>query len=311
MTDMVLAHSKRAIAKGASSFAMASRLFDRPLREDVRQLYAWCRYCDDEIDGQDHGQGMAPPARPEQRARLERLRLLTDAALSGEPVSEPAFAALQRVARKHSFRRDWPVALLDGFALDVQEHEFRYVEDTLDYCWRVAGVVGVMMAVMMGTRDDGALRRAQDLGIAFQLTNICRDLREDAAQGRIYLPRTALEAIGGTTTPRDLEDVRRPAAAYHAVRELLILAEAYYDSARVGLRALPFRAALAVAVARALYREIGRRILRGGPAALSTRMRVPTHAKAWLVARGAAAAIASRWERFSPVPQRPPLWSMI
>ncbi|MBR0641269.1 phytoene/squalene synthase family protein [Plastoroseomonas hellenica] len=311
MSDAVLEHSAAALTRGSSSFALASRLFDRELRQDVRHLYAWCRHCDDAIDGQDHGMGMAPPPAEEQRDRLRQLRLLTEAALDGKPVAEPAFAAFQRVAVKHRLRREWPMALLDGFAVDVQGGEFGSVEDTLAYCWRVAGVVGVMMAAIMGTRDPAALRRAQDLGIAFQLTNICRDLLEDAAQGRLYLPRERLDAAGVAIAPGLLLDADRRAAIFPAVREMLTLAEAYYASARIGLRALPFRAALAVAVARALYREIGRRILRQGPAALQQRMHVPAHAKAWLLIRGVAAAVASRWERLAPFPPRPPLWSMI
>lgn len=311
MSDALLRHSEAALAKGSSSFALASRLFDRELRQDVRQLYAWCRHCDDTIDGQDHGIGMAPPPPSEQQERLRELRRLTTAAMDGEAMMDPAFAAFQRVARKHHFDRDWPSALLEGFALDVQGQDFHTMEDTLEYCWRVAGVVGVMMAVIMGTRDPAALRRAQDLGIAFQLTNICRDLLEDTAQGRIYMPRSQLDTIGITPNAGLLQDAGQRAAIFPVVQEMLMLAEAYYASARIGLRALPFRAALAVAVARALYREIGRRILRRGPRALAHRMQVPAHAKAWLIFHGTATAIASRWEQYEQLPARAPLWSRI
>ena len=205
----------------------------------------------------------------------------------------------------------WPLELLDGFALDVEPKPFASQADTLAYCWGVAGTVGVMMAMIMGVREEEVLRRAQDLGLAFQLTNICRDVREDAENGRVYLPADALAAQGLPATPHALRDPENRQAVFLVVREQLEIAEAYYRSARIGLRDLPFRGALAVAAARDVYREIGRRILRRGPDALASRMSTPKPVLILRLLRGGLIAIWSRVEKLTPPPQRPQLWSRL
>ncbi len=308
--DAVTVHSRQAMAKGSSSFTLAARLFGRTLREDVWQLYAWCRYCDDQIDGQDHGRGAQHLCREESAKRLAKLRRETIAALDGAPMNAPAFAAFQRVALSHQLAEVWPLEVLDGFAMDVERRTYETVEDVLAYCWGVAGAVGVMMASIMGVRDAAVLRRAQDLGLACQLTNICRDIGEDAAAGRIYLPAETLSKAGLASEPGVLLNESNREALFAVASELLALAEAYYRSSRQGLRFLPFRAALAITAARGIYREIGRRILRRGPAALGRRMRVPKAVMAWLVLRGALVVLWSRLP-LGPVSPRAALWSHI
>lgn len=297
--------------KGSTSFRTAARLFDAELREDVWQLYAWCRRCDDAIDGQDHGGASALLSVATRRERLRMLRAETRAALAGETVVDPAFIAFQRVALKHQLPEQWPLELLDGFAMDVEGATYETAEETLAYCWGVAGVVGVMVALIMGVRDRHVLRRAQDLGLAFQLSNICRDVREDAENGRVYLPAESLRTAGVAATPEALLNPLNQDKVFGVVREQLALAEAYYRSARVGLRDLPLRGALAVAAARDVYREIGRRILRQGHSALASRMRVPSCVLALLIVRGALVAVWSRVERLAPRPKRPDLWSRL
>jgi 15-cis-phytoene synthase len=309
--DAVVARSHIAIARGSRSFHAASQLFEPRIREDVWLLYAWCRHCDDQIDGQDHGGDLAPLCAAERRTRLAQLRRLTQATLDGEPVDEPAFVALQQVARRHRIEPRWPADLLQGLEMDADERRYQHVEDTLGYCWAVAGVVGVMMAQVMGVRDPTVLRRAQDLGLAFQLTNICRDVLEDARGGRVYLPADLLRRHGVEPTPSAVADPRHARGVFAATQELLARAESFYASSRVGLRDLPLRSAMAVAAARGIYREIGRRIRRQGPAALAARVTVPTPTVAWLLLRGAAAAAWSRVERRSPPPARPVLWTRI
>jgi len=309
--DAVLAHSEAAISKGSSSFEAASRLFGRRLRDDVWQFYAWCRYCDDQIDGQDGGGVSEALTAGERAQRLDRLRQLTRQAMAGKPVAEPAFEAFSRVSRRHRIPEQWSLELLDGFAQDVETRTFATQADTLRYCWGVAGTVGVMMALIMGPRDPAVLRRGQDLGLAFQLTNICRDVREDAENGRVYLPADELQAAGVPATPAGVLDSANRTAVFEVVRRQLELAEHYYRSARVGVRDLPFRAALAVAAARDVYREIGRRILRKGPGALDARMRVPKPVMLFRLLRGVGVALVSRAERMAPRPPRPELWSRL
>ena len=151
LTDVDLTQASReTIQKGSSSFAAAAALFSAETRADAEMLYAWCRYCDDVIDGQELGHGMAAPGPDAAQARLEALYAQTRAALAGEPTDDPNFAAFQRVALRRRIPERYATQLIDGFAMDVAGRRYETLEDTLDYCWHVAGVVGVMMALVMG-----------------------------------------------------------------------------------------------------------------------------------------------------------------
>ena len=183
----LVAEAGRRISRGSRSFALASRILPRAMREDAILLYAWCRHCDDVVDGQDSGGESVAVAVAEVERRLHAIEAETAAALQSDaPVSLP-FQSLRLVARRHDFPDAWPTDLLRGFAQDVAGARFTTFDDLLCYCYRVAGVVGVMMARIMGVRDPAVLDRACDLGLAFQLTNIARDVSEDARAGRIYL----------------------------------------------------------------------------------------------------------------------------
>ena len=309
MTDIDLTQASReTIQKGSSSFAAAAALFSAETRADAEMLYAWCRYCDDVIDGQKLGHGMVAPGPDAGQARLEALYAQTRAALAGEPTADPNFAAFQRVALRRHIPEAYAIQLIDGFAMDVAERRYETLEDTLDYCWHVAGVVGVMMALVMGVAPDDlpTLRRAQDLGLAFQLTNIARDVIEDAGNGRVYLPAQWLAEAG---VPGDAVGAPEHRAAVFAVTQrLLAVAEPYYASAVSGLAALPWRSAWAIAAARGVYRQIGVEVLKRGTHAWDERVSTSTGAKAWLALQGGVMAVASRG-RASP--ERPALWSKI
>ena len=312
MTDAVLAASKESIVKGSKSFRSASRLFDPAVREDAWLLYAWCRRCDDEIDGQDHGFGHEELSEDEQKRRLEGLYRQTRRALAGEQMDDQTFAAFQRVALRHRLPERWPLDLLDGFAMDVEHREYRTLDDVMAYCWHVAGVVGVMMARVMGVFDAEVLRRAQDLGLAFQLTNISRDVLEDARNGRVYLPADWLIEAGLEPTPEAVADPQNRAAVHAVTARLLSAAEPYYDSARVGLRGLPFRSSMAIAAARGVYREIGRKVVRMGPSVLEKRVSVGKPMKLWLFGRSVLIAMWTRvLDRGRPAPMRPALWTHV
>ncbi|HEX8470971.1 MAG TPA: phytoene/squalene synthase family protein [Brevundimonas sp.] len=312
MTDAVLAASKESIVKGSKSFRSASRLFDPAVREDAWLLYAWCRRCDDEIDGQDHGFGHEELSEDEQKRRLEGLYRQTRRALAGERMDDQTFAAFQRVALRHRLPERWPLDLLDGFAMDVEHREYRTLDDVMAYCWHVAGVVGVMMARVMGVFDNEVLRRAQDLGLAFQLTNISRDVLEDAQNGRVYLPADWLIEAGLEPTAEAVADPNNRAAVHAVTARLLAAAEPYYDSARVGLRGLPFRSSMAIAAARGVYREIGRKVIRRGPGVWTRRVSVGKAMKLWLFGRSVLIAIWTRiLDRGKAPPPRPEMWTRV
>jgi len=289
-SDRLLEESRAAIRVGSRSFARASLLFDPRTRDSAHLLYAWCRHCDDEIDGQQLGHGAAAPE--DAPGRLERLRRLTRAALVGQETDDPHFAALQRVARKHGIPERHPLELIDGFAMDVTERRYGTLDQTLEYCYHVAGVVGVMMAYVMGARERGALRRAADLGLALQMTNIARDVVPDAEQGRVYLPDEWLVEMG---VPRgELAEPSRRGSLAGLARRLLAEAEPYYASADRGLGYLSFRSAWAVAAARRVYAEIGRLVETRGERAWDGRTVVPKRRQSALVVRAALDALTRR-----------------
>lgn len=311
MTDLAAA-SRETIQKGSQSFAAAAALFDPQTRADAEMLYAWCRHCDDVIDGQTLGHEREVLGPDEVQRRLDRLYAQTRAALAGEPTDDPAFAAFREVARRRRIPERYALELIDGFAMDVAGRRYQTMEDTLDYCWHVAGVVGTMMAIVMGVKpgDLATLRRAQDLGLAFQLTNIARDIVEDAENGRVYLPADWLADVG---VPEDAVAAPEHRAAVAGLAKRLVdAAEPYYASARWGLRALPFRSAWAVAAAGQVYREIGVKVVARGAAAWDTRTSTSKAAKVLLaLAGGLAAARGATLDRWRDAPERPAMWSKI
>lgn len=309
MNDAVVAHSRDMIRAGSKSFATAARLFERGTRERAYMLYAWCRHCDDQIDGQEYGFGALEVSPAERLARLQHLRRSTREAFDGKPAEEPVFAAFQRVAREADIAERHAMELLAGFEMDVTGARYRELPDTLLYCYRVAGVVGVMMACVMGVRDRSALARAADLGIAFQLTNIARDVIDDAAAGRCYLPESWLDEAG---VPRaEVGEPRHRRAVFGVVGRLLDEAERYYASATQGLKLLPFRSAWAVATAASVYREIGELVRARGAAAWERRAVVPRWRKVWHAGAGLLRAVraVTLGRARGSAPREPSLWT--
>ena len=301
--------SRLIIQKGSKSFAAAAKLFDEETRENAYLLYAWCRHCDDVIDNQELGFDSKPQDPAVTRQILAELRTKTQAAIDDKPSEEAVFEGLRYVLKRNEIPGRYPLELLDGFAMDATGHQYGTLSETLQYCYYVAGVVGVMMAYVMGTRDPEALERATDLGIAFQLTNISRDVHEDAEVGRIYLPGDWLAEAGIPS-----EEILQPqhAAKLAAVVErLLNEADRYYKSADEGLRALGFRSAWAVAAARDVYRAIGQIVRERGEHAWQERVVVRKRRKLLGVAEGMLdAARASLFDRHTnPAPRDSKLWS--
>jgi phytoene synthase len=292
VVDPLVERSRAAIERGSKSFAAAARLFDPTTREGAILLYAWCRHCDDSIDEQALGFRTGRASPDSAAARLAALERETRRALAGEPVAEPAFAALREVVRRHRIPDRYPLEHLEGFAMDVEGRRYDTLEDCCRYCYHVAGVVGVMMAHVMGAREEDTLDRAADLGMAFQMTNIARDVVEDAEAGRAYLPGDWLREAG--VPPGEVGRPEHRAAAHSVATRLLDEAERYYASAGVGLSRLPFRSAWAVAAARRVYRDIGRIVRGRGTHAWDRRAGTGGARKAFLVLAAAGDAITRR-----------------
>ncbi|MCD2519268.1 phytoene/squalene synthase family protein [Massilia sp. G4R7] len=291
MSEALMDHATRTIEVGSKSFAAAAKLFDPATRRSVLMLYAWCRHCDDVVDGQELGFNVVNPAHDAAGA-LKLLEDQTRRAYAGETMQDPAFAAFQEVALRHRIAPRYAFDHLAGFGMDVADAQYETFEDTLRYCYHVAGVVGLMMASIMGAVDEDVLDRACDLGLAFQLTNIARDIVEDARMGRCYLPAQWLREAG---IPRaELAEPRHRAALAKLAARLVDHAEPYYDSAAQGVKALPLRSAWAIASARNVYRQIGVVVKRRGAQAWDTRAGTSKATKLWLLVKGGASALSSR-----------------
>lgn len=274
---------------GSKSFALASKLFDPVTRERAWLLYSWCRACDDIADGQDHGGALRRVDNPEER--LAYLRDMTERALAGEVTGVPAFDALGFVVAECNIPHQWPRDLIQGFAMDAAGFSPRNETDLLTYCYHVAGVVGLMMACLMGVRTDDAdtLSRANDLGLAFQLANIARDVSEDADAGRCYIPMDWL-AEADIAPGEHMKTHSRPAMAKIAQR-MAHMAAVYEASARIGARRLPFRCRWAVLAAAGIYGDIAREVARRGASAWDHRVVTSKAAKAGWVARALLQAL--------------------
>ena len=305
--DPVVANAKAIIEQGSKSFATAAKLFDTETRAKAFMLYAWCRYCDDQIDGQELGFGMHSPEPEEQARILERLITQTESAMAGKPTDDPVFAAFQRVFQVSGMDRRYPLELLEGFAMDVARRDYISLDDTLLYCYHVAGVVGAMMATIMGVTDQPTLNRAIDLGIAFQLTNISRDVMEDAADDRIYLPRDWLAEAGAPTAAAEFAG--QEAAIFPVVDRLLGEADRYYDSAVHGINRLPFRCAWAIAAARKVYGAIGEEVRRQGERAWQQRAGTTSLQKLGMLLASAGTAVRASLGSADEGPPRSGLWT--
>jgi phytoene synthase len=223
--------------------------------------------------------------------RLKRLKEKTAAAFTFEPQTEAVFIALQHIVHRYGIPPHYALELIEGMAMDVRGVRYANLRELLLYCYRVAGTVGLMMSHVMGLRDQSALRNAADLGIAMQLTNIARDITEDAAMGRVYLPLAWLDEA---KIPHDqvAAPEHRDKLAILAAR-LLNEAGRYYRSGDAGLWHLSFRSACAVAAARQVYSEIGALLVKRGARAWDQRTYVTGARKIWVVLRGVLMLVRS------------------
>lgn len=292
--EEVQAHCRKMITVGSKSFSMASRLFKEAERDGAFFLYGWCRYCDDQIDEIIDTK--------KQLERLASLRSSTRDAFAQKRGSESVFEALRYIAGKYKIPSQYAEELLNGMEMDIRKDRYPLFDDLVLYCYRVAGTVGLMMSHVMGVSDEKALRHASDMGIAMQLTNIARDVVEDAEMGRMYLPIEWLSEEG--LSEKSGKDLLQRDRVQRVVRKLLREADRYYASGNAGLKFLPFRAAFAVAAASRIYSEIGRLVLARGSNAWDTRTVVSTPRKLravgeglWLVLRTVPYRMLKPWKR--------------
>lgn len=286
--DADITDCRQLLRQGSHSFYAASLLLPEEYRRPITALYAFCRVADDAID---HA------ADPE--AGLAELHRRLDGIYAGRPDEDPVDRAFSHVVRRHAIPRMLPAALLEGFHWDVVGRRYETLSDTYAYSTRVAGTVGAMMAILMGVRDTEVLSRACDLGVAMQLTNIARDVGEDARAGRVYLPRELL-AANGVDVDRWLQRPRFDAGIARTVSRLLELADELYLRSEWGISQLPASVRPAIFAARWIYAEIGREIERRGCDSVSQRAVVPMSRKLRLLAAAVRQALRARRHDHAP-----------
>jgi len=261
------------LARGSKSFVAASRLLPKRLHDRTAALYAFCRVADDAVDlGTD------------VHAALARLHERLDHAYAGRPENDPVDRALADVVATCGIPETVPRALLEGFAWDAEKRRYPTAEDLDAYCARVAATVGVMMALLFGERSKALVARACDLGLAMQLTNICRDVGEDARANRMYLPLDWL-AEAGLDPDRLIAQPAHSEALGTVVRRVLQRAETYYRRADGGMALYPADCRLGVRAARLIYSEIGRVVARNHYDSVSRRAYTSKARKLFLLLR--------------------------
>ncbi len=264
----------RALLRGGSrSFDIAAKLLPRAVRDPAVALYAFCREADDAIDEGTGGLGWL----------RERLALVYE----GRPIALPTDRAFARIVERFAIPRALPEALLEGFAWDIDGRRYEDFPELRAYAVRVAGSVGAMMAVVMGVRDPERLAAAVTLGVAMQLSNIARDVGEDARNGRIYLPLGWLNEAG-IDPDAFLADPKHSPPLGGVVARLLEAAEQHYRQARAGIARLPISCRFGIGAAALLYAEIGREVGRRDMDAVSGRAVVPVARKVGALVTGLA-----------------------
>ncbi|OUW04741.1 MAG: hypothetical protein CBD16_01655 [Betaproteobacteria bacterium TMED156] len=241
------ADSKRIMAVGSKSFFAASRLFPERLSTPATIIYAYCRLADDLVD---YGGGF--------RA-IDELNDRLDAIYSGKPKNLGVDRDFAQVVKTFKIPIEYPKALIEGFLWDVQGRKYQNIDQLCDYSARVAGSVGAMIALVMRVRDTEVIARACELGIAMQLTNIARDVGEDAKMGRLYLPtdwffEEKIDPENWLKNPGSSIKIKR------IIKKLLSEADKYYQRSDEAITVLPRDCRRAIYAARLIYAEIGHKI---------------------------------------------------
>jgi phytoene synthase len=278
MSTATVAQSRAVLAHKARTFSFAGRFLPPAVRDDAALVYAFCRLVDDTAD-EAEDPGAAARA-------LDRL----GAELRGGAPARPLVAAFRDVAARLDLPLQSAEELLRGVRSDLGPVRIGGDAELIRYCYRVASTVGLMMCAVLGVRRREALPHAVDLGVAMQLTNIARDVAEDAERGRVYLPADRLRRAGVAQEALVDGSADRRGVA-RVVTEILQMADLYYRSADGGMRDIPARTRPAILVASRVYRAIGVRLRRRGCDAFAGRVVVPPGEKAFWGGRALAAAL--------------------
>ncbi len=242
--------SLEALARFGKSFNWAKKFLGKKMGHDAATLYRFCRVLDDMADG-------------EIANGPKRLFNIRDGLLKDYSTNDPLLVEFECFIKSKKLPKLVIISLIDGLLSDQKNVLIRNEFELLQYCYRVAGTVGILMCNVLNCNEENAIAYAIDLGIAMQLTNIARDILEDAKMGRRYLP----ESWVGNISPEEIvqlsnnPQIKKVQNICMGSDRLLKLAEKYYTSGLIGCSYLPIRAHVAISIAAAVYRQIGIKII--------------------------------------------------
>jgi phytoene synthase len=275
---MTLAESyafcERVARTQAKNFYYSFLLLSRPQRQAMCAIYAFMRYCDDLSDAE----GVSDRA-----GAIARWQADLDAALAGKASDNPVWPAFADAVARYRIPHEYFRAMIRGVSSDLEPRHIQTFQELYDYCYHVASVVGLTIIHIFGFNDPRALELAERCGVAFQLTNILRDVREDAEHGRVYLPAEDLERFGVKT------EELSGAALSPALRSLLEFeaerARAYYQESEPLMDMVDSRSRASLKALIGIYSRLLDRISSSGYEVLRERVRVPAWEKIWILAR--------------------------
>ena len=273
-TEESYAFCERVARREAKNFYYSFLLLQRQQRQAMCAIYAFMRYCDDLSDGDEVG---------DRASAIVRWQCDLDTALRGGEPEHPLWTAFSETVNRFRIPHPYFFEMIDGVSSDLEPRSLRTFDELYDYCYHVASVVGLTIIHIFGFDSPEALKLAEKCGVAFQLTNILRDVREDAEKERVYLPEEdlrrfgadAAELRGGKTSPelrRLLEFEAQRARRYY--RDAAPLIDMVHSQSRASLRALI-----------GIYSRLLDRIVASDYDVVARRIRVPAREKLWILVR--------------------------
>lgn len=261
-------------SQSGSSFYYSFKFLSHERRRAITALYAFCREVDDVVD-ECSDENVA-------RTTLAWWRGQVAAIYNGTP-QHPVAQALVPLVKQFNLPQEHLLEIIDGMEMDLQQHQYADFKSLQLYCYRVASVVGLLAAEIFGYSDRRTLKYAHDLGIALQLTNIIRDVGEDARRGRIYLPQDELAQFGVHTN--DILDARENENFHKLMQFQIERAQHYYDQALAELPVADRKAQRTGLIMAAIYRATLEEVIYTGCHVLRERVSLPPMRKLWLAVK--------------------------
>ena len=287
-------YARKITAYHSKSFYFSARMLPKEQRWATYALYGFCRHCDNLID--------TPRQRTETEIvrEIQRLTEELQVAYNTGESQHPIIRAFILVAKAYGIPIEYPLDLLKGVAMDVQQTRYKTFDELSLFCYRVAAVVGLMMTYVLGYKDERAFGYAKQLGIAMQLTNILRDIKEDKDMGRIYLPEKDLVRFG--VLEQDILEEKITPQLKELVKFQVERANDYYTEAMPGISLLETESQYAIYSAAKIYRGILRKIEDHNYDPFINRVFVPSTQKIGiLLHEGLRAKFLSAQEKLFPV----------